>query len=45
MFKTLAILALDVIGFFCVMALLVTTFVFVVVGVFSILWLWLDIIF
>lgn len=43
--KTFAILAFDLLGFFAVLALLITTFVFVVVGVFSILWLWLDIIF
>lgn len=45
MLKTLAILALDVVAFFAVMTLLVAAFVTVVVGVFSILWFWLDLIF
>lgn len=45
MIKTLAILALDVLAFFCVMALLVTVFAAVVIGVFSVLWFWIDLLF
>lgn len=45
MIKTLAILALDVLAFFCVMALLVTVFAAVVVGVFSVLWFYFQLLF